>query len=221
MIYSSLLCLGAATEMRAATPVAVTRARCRLRTPMVESRCGAVAVSHFVASGQVLVRSCVSVFAVTTTRVLGIVERPHKIAHAATVDSPTPCPLSRAIRIGSRFSISEPSRSRRPSSASSSRCQSRGPGKRLGPVVTMGLCSGGGFPNAGYEPHPSCDCLLTARSRPKSSRNRWFADSLLERTGFEFVVPLRDWYRSCWVQLPGICEARRRTAAFIRAGLRV
>ena len=28
--------------------------------------------------------------------------------------------------------------------------------------------SGGGFPNAGYEPHPSCgDCPLTARSRPK------------------------------------------------------
>ena len=28
--------------------------------------------------------------------------------------------------------------------------------------------SGGGFPNAGYEPHPSCnDCSLTARSRPK------------------------------------------------------
>src|SRR5215471_21383406 len=28
--------------------------------------------------------------------------------------------------------------------------------------------SGGGFPNAGYDPHPSChDCSLTARSRPK------------------------------------------------------
>ena|SRR6516162_1708814 len=28
--------------------------------------------------------------------------------------------------------------------------------------------AGGGFPNAGYEPHPSCDdCPLTARSRPK------------------------------------------------------
>ena len=28
--------------------------------------------------------------------------------------------------------------------------------------------SGGGFSNAGYEPHPSCDdCSLTARSRPK------------------------------------------------------
>jgi hypothetical protein len=28
--------------------------------------------------------------------------------------------------------------------------------------------SGGKFPNAGYEPHPSCgDCPLTARSRPK------------------------------------------------------
>ena len=28
--------------------------------------------------------------------------------------------------------------------------------------------SGGRFPNAGYEPHPSCgDCPLTARSRPK------------------------------------------------------
>ena len=27
---------------------------------------------------------------------------------------------------------------------------------------------GGGFPNAGYEPHPSCDdCSLTARIRPK------------------------------------------------------
>ena len=30
--------------------------------------------------------------------------------------------------------------------------------------------SGGGFPNAGYEPHPSCgDCPLTARSRAKKS----------------------------------------------------
>src|SRR5215472_14554061 len=28
--------------------------------------------------------------------------------------------------------------------------------------------SGGGFPNAGYEPHPSCgNCPLTSRSRPK------------------------------------------------------
>ena len=32
--------------------------------------------------------------------------------------------------------------------------------------------SGGGFPNADYEPHPSCgDCPLTARSRPKSGQN--------------------------------------------------
>ena len=67
-------------------------------------------------------------------------------------------------------------------------------------------CSGGGFPNAGYEPHPSCgDCLLTARSRPKSSRNRWFADALLERTGFEPSVPVRQakLTRSCRVVMDG------------------
>ena len=66
--------------------------------------------------------------AVTTTRVFGIVERPDRISHAATVDLPTPCPLARAIKIGSsRCPISRPSRNRRPSSASSARCHSRGP----------------------------------------------------------------------------------------------
>jgi hypothetical protein len=51
-----------------------------------------------VTSGKVFVRCCESVFAVTTTRALGIVESPHRITHAATVDLPTPCPLARAIR---------------------------------------------------------------------------------------------------------------------------
>ena len=40
--------------------------------------------------------------------------------------------------------------------------------KRLGPVVTMRSRSlGVGFPNAGYEPHPSCDNLDSGPQRAR------------------------------------------------------
>jgi hypothetical protein len=53
-------------------------------------------------------------------------------------------------------------------------------------------------------------------SDPDLARDRRFADSPLEGTGFELVVPLRDWYRSRWCQRPRICVAW----AFPRVGLR-
>ena len=74
-----------------------------------------------------------------------------------------------------RLSGNDFSGSPQPTPTSSQRNTSGRAGwKRLGPVVTMRSRSlGRGFPNAGYEPHPSCgDCPLTARSRAtKSGQN--------------------------------------------------
>ena len=47
---------------------------------------------HFMSSGQVLVRSCVSVFAVTTPLVFSCVDIAQRISHATNVLFPIPCP---------------------------------------------------------------------------------------------------------------------------------
>ncbi len=45
---------------------------------------------HLDSSAQVLVRNCVSVFAVTTPRVSSNVEMAHKMSQATSADLPTP-----------------------------------------------------------------------------------------------------------------------------------
>lgn len=47
---------------------------------------------HFMSSGHVLVRSCVSVFAVTTPLVFSCVDIAQRISHATNVLFPIPCP---------------------------------------------------------------------------------------------------------------------------------
>src|ERR1700736_3133796 len=83
--------------------------------------------SHLISSGQVLVLSCVAVFAVTTMRVSAMVESAQRITQPTSVDLPMPWPLARAIRMGTSLPRWWPSRNLRPSSSSSSRCQSQGP----------------------------------------------------------------------------------------------
>ena len=51
---------------------------------------------HFMSSGHVFVRSCVSVFAVTTPRVFSWVEIAHRISQDTKADFPIPWPEATA-----------------------------------------------------------------------------------------------------------------------------
>src|SRR5207248_4057833 len=55
--------------------------------------------------------------------------------------------------------------------------------------------------------HTGASYVLIELEHRAAARPRFAHDSPLEGTGFELVVPLRDWYRSRWCQRPRICLA--------------